>query len=102
MVKNLPANIGGDTDLLPEPGKSHMLRGSYASEPQLLSQGSGGREPQLLKPECPGWSLCPAAREATSVRSLQPRLESSSHSAQLEKSLSSDKDGAGPKINKHN
>ena len=98
MVKNLPANIGGDTDLFPEPGKSHMPRGSYASEPQLLSRGSGGSEPQLLKPECPGWSLL----EATSVRSLQPRLESSSHSAQLEKSLSGDKDGAGPKINKHN
>ena len=36
MVKNPPANAG-DTGLSPGPGRSHMPRGNWAREPQLLS-----------------------------------------------------------------
>ena len=49
VVKNPPANAR-DTGLSPGPGRSHMLRSSQASVPQLLSLRSGAREPQLLSP----------------------------------------------------
>ena len=49
VVKNPPANAG-DTSSSPGPGRSHMLRGSWAREPQLLSLRSRAREPQLLSP----------------------------------------------------
>ena len=49
MVGNPPANAG-DTGSGPGLGGSHMLRGNWAREPQLLSLCSRAREPQLLKP----------------------------------------------------
>ena len=48
MVKNLPANAG-DTGLIPDPGRSHMPKGSKAHachdyEPVLLSPGTATTE----------------------------------------------------------
>ena len=48
MVKNLPANAG-DPSLIPDLGRSHMLRNGSARALQLLSLCSNVREPQLLK-----------------------------------------------------
>ena len=59
--------------------------------PQLLSLCSGALEPQLLShgsaatEDCKPLSPCSTAREATSVRSLAPRLESSPCLLQLYK-----------------
>ena len=39
MVRNLPANAG-DVGLIPDPGKSHMLWGSWAHMPQLRNLSS--------------------------------------------------------------
>ena len=49
MVKNLPADAG-DTDSIPSPGRSHMLRGNQAYVPKLPSLCSRAGEPQLLNP----------------------------------------------------
>ena len=49
VVKNLPATAG-DTDLIPDPGKSYMPRSSEACAPQLLSLCSRVRELQLRSP----------------------------------------------------
>ena len=48
-VKSLPASAG-DTGSIPGPGKSHMLRSSWARAPQLLNLSSRAHESQLLKP----------------------------------------------------
>ena len=47
MVKNPPAR---DTGLISDPGRSHMLWGNLACEPQLVSPHSRVSEPQLLNP----------------------------------------------------
>ena len=53
MVESLPANAG-DTGSSPGLGGSHMPRGNWAREPQLLSLRV--------------WSLCSATREAAIVK----------------------------------
>ena len=50
LVRNPPVSAG-DTDSIPDPGGSHMLRGSQAHEPAL-------------------WTLRPETREATAERTL--------------------------------
>ena len=72
VVENLPANAG-DTGSRPGLGGSHMLRSSWAREPQLLSLRA--------------WSLCSATREATIVRGPRTAMKSGPHSPQLEKAL---------------
>ena len=54
VVKNLPANEG-DTDLIPDPGRSHMLKSNSALA-QLLSLLN--QEPQLLSSCTPEPLLC--------------------------------------------
>ena len=72
MVENLPANTG-DTGLRPGLGRSHMPRGNWAREPQLLSLRV--------------WSLCSATREAVIVRGPRTVMKSGPRSPQLEKAL---------------
>ncbi|KAJ8781583.1 hypothetical protein J1605_010841 [Eschrichtius robustus] len=72
VVKNLPAKAG-DTGSSPGLGRSHMLRSSWAREPQLLSLRV--------------WSLCSATGEATTVRGPCTAMKSGSRSLQLEKAL---------------
>ena len=57
VVENPPANAG-DMGSSPGLGRSHMLRSSWAREPQLLSLRV--------------WSLCSAAREAA-IEARAPR-----------------------------
>ena len=49
VVKNLPANAG-DTGLILDLGRSHMLQSNQAHSPQLLTLYFRAWEPQLLKP----------------------------------------------------
>ena len=61
VVKNLPANAG-DTGLIPDLGRSHMLWNYSAHVPRLLSLCSRAQEPQLLSPHA-------AIRETATMRS---------------------------------
>ena len=70
MVENLPANAG-DTGSSPGLGRSHVLRSSWAREPQLLSLRV--------------WSLWSTTREAAIVRGLRTEMKSGPRSPQLEK-----------------
>ena len=107
MVKNLPANAG-DVGLIPDPGRSHVLRSNKTYTPQLLNLCSRAQELQLLKPEHPRVRASqqekpPQCESLTlqlesSPHSLQ--LESSPHSLQLERGLHRYKDPAQSKINK--
>ena len=72
VVGSLPANAG-DTGSSPGLGRSHMPRSNRAREPQLLSLRV--------------WSLCSAAREATTVRGPRTAMKSGPRSPQLEKTL---------------
>ena len=72
VVENLPANAG-DTGSSPGLGGSHMPRSGWAPEPQLLSLRF--------------WSLCSAAREATTVRGPRTTMKSGPRLPQLEKAL---------------
>ena len=72
VVENLPANAG-DTGSSPGLGRSHMLRSSWAREPQLLSLRV--------------WSLCSATREAAIVRGPHTAMKSGPRLPQLEKAL---------------
>ena len=80
MVKNLPANAG-DTGSIPISRKSHMPQSNSASVPQLLSLHS---------------SLWSVTTEANAMRSPHT---GTGEEPQLEKSLSSNKDPAQPKLN---
>ena len=90
VVENPPANAG-DTGSSPGLGRSHMPRSSWAREPQLLSRRV--------------WSLCPATREAATVKGpltamkSGPRtaMKSGPHLPQLEKALARTEDPAQPK-----
>ena len=98
VVKNLPANAG-DTGSVPGLGRSYMPYG--ASKPVCHNCWACALEPtnhnywahalQLLKPVCCNywspcaWSLCPATREATAMRSPRVAMKSRPHSPQLEK-----------------
>ena len=63
VVKNPPANVG-DTGLILDLGRSHMLQSSQARTPQLLS-------PRAVTTEaCKALQPCSTTREATAVRSL--------------------------------
>ena len=72
VVENLPANAG-DTGSRPGLGRSHMLWSDWAREPQLLSLHV--------------WSLCPATREAVTVKGPRTAMKSSPRLPQLEKAL---------------
>ena len=72
VVENLPASAG-DTGSSPGLGRSHMPRSNWAREPQLLSLHV--------------WSLCPAIREAVTVKGPRTAMKSSPCSPQLEKAL---------------
>ena len=72
MVENLPANAG-DTGSSPDLGRSHMPRSNWPREPQLLSLRI--------------WSLCPATREAATVKGPRTAMKSGPRSPQLEKAL---------------
>ena len=72
VVENLPANAG-DMGSSPGLGGSHMLRSSWAREPQLLSLRV--------------WSLCSAKREAAIVRGPCTAMKSGPRLPQLEKAL---------------
>ena len=72
VVENLPANAE-DTGSSPGLGRSHMLRGKWACEPQLLSLRI--------------WSLCSATRETAIVRGPRTAMRSCPRSPQLEKAL---------------
>ena len=100
VVKNLPTSAG-DTDSIPDRGRSHRPWSTWVPVPRLLRLGSRGRKLQPLRP-------CAAATEAHAPRALQqekPRwwgdcarqLENSPCWLQLEKSLHSNKDEAQPK-----
>ena len=67
---------------------------STNTEPLLYSLGAATTEAR--RPQ----SLCSAAREAPTVRSLHTAKKSRPHSPPLEKSPSSSEDPAQPKINK--
>ena len=72
MVENLPAGAG-DTGSNPGLGGSHMLRSDWAREPQLLSLRV--------------WSLCSAAREATTVGGPRTAMKSGPCLPRLERAL---------------
>ena len=72
MVGSLPANAG-DTGSGPSLGRSHMPQSNWAREPQLLSLRV--------------WSLCPATREAVTVRGPRTAMKSGPCLPQLEKAL---------------
>ena len=61
VVESLPDNAG-DAGSCPGLGGSHMLRSNWAREPQLLSLHD--------------WSLCPATREATTVKGPRTPMKS--------------------------
>ena len=72
VVENLPANAG-DTGSNPGLGRSHMPRSNWAREPQLLCL-------------CV-WSLCPATREAATVKSPRTAIKSGPCLPKLETAL---------------
>ena len=76
MVENLPANAG-DTGSSPGLGRSHMLRSSWAHEPQLLSLRV--------------WSLCSATREAAIVRGPRTVMKSGPPLAATRESVHTEK-----------
>ena len=85
MVENLPANAG-DTGSSPGLGRSHMPRGGWAREPQLLSLRV--------------WSLCSATRETAIMRGPRTAMKSGPRLPQLEKALAQKRTPTQPKINK--
>ena len=72
MVESLSANAG-DAGSSPGLGRSHMLPGTWAREPQLLSL-------------CV-WSLCSSTREAAIVRGPCTAMKSGPRLPQLERAL---------------
>ena len=72
MVESLSANAG-DTGSSPGLGGSHMPRGNWAREPQLLSLRV--------------WSLCSATGGAATVRGPCTAMKSGPPLPQLEKAL---------------
>ena len=72
VVENLPANAG-DTGSSPGLGRSHMPRSNWAREPQLLSLRN--------------WSLCPATREAATVKGPRTAMKSGPRLPQLGRTL---------------
>ena len=89
MVGSLPADAG-DTGSSPGLGRSHMPRGGWAREPQLLSLRV--------------WSLCSVTREAAIVRGPRTMMKSGPRLPQLEKALAQKRrpNTAINKINKIN
>ena len=93
MVESLPASAG-DTGSNPGLGRSHMPRGNWAREPQLLSLRV--------------WSLCPATGGAVMVRGPRTAMKSGPCTTvksgprlpQLEKALARNEDPTQLKINK--
>ena len=72
VVESLPANAG-NTGSSPGLGGSHMLRTSWAREPQLRSLRV--------------WSLCSATGEAAIARGPRTTMRSGPHLPQLGKAL---------------
>ena len=88
MGNNLPASAG-DIGSIPDPGRSHMPRGSSACEPQLLGLCSRAWEPQLLKPARPGAGAAQETPLRWEARAMQ--LESSSRRLQLDNACTASK-----------
>ena len=72
VVKNLPANAA-HTGSSPGLGRSHVPRGNWAREPQLLSLRV--------------WSLCSATRESAIMRGPRTAMKCGPRLPQLEKAL---------------
>ena len=72
MVESLPASAG-DTGSSPGLGRSHVPRGNWAREPQLLSLRV--------------WSLCPAVGGAAIMRGPRTAMKSGPRLPELEKAL---------------
>ena len=72
VVESLPASAG-DTGSSPGLGRSHVPRGNWAREPQLLSLRV--------------WSLCPAVGGAAIMRGPRTAMKSGPRLPQLEKAL---------------
>ena len=85
VVESLPVNAG-DTGSSPGLGRSHMLRSSWAREPQLLSLRV--------------WSLCSATREAVIMRGPRTAMRSGPYLLQLEKAFAQKRRPNTAKINK--
>ena len=83
VVKNLPANAG-DMGPIPSQGRFDMPQGSWAHEPQLLSQRSRARRLQLLKPTCAGTHAL-QQEKPLQWEAPAPSMESSPYLLQLEK-----------------
>ena len=73
-VKNLPCNAR-DTSSIPGPGRSHMLKSSWAREPQLLACALEPRSCNYWSPR--DLELCSATWEATTKRSPCTALKES-------------------------
>ena len=82
-VESLPANAG-DTGSVPGLGRSHMLRSSWAREPQLLSLRV--------------WGFCSAMGEAAAVRGPHTAMKSGPRLPQLERALAQKR---GPNTSKN-
>ena len=85
VVESLPANAG-DVGSRPGLGGSHMPWSNWACEPQLLSLRV--------------WSLCPAAREAATVKGPRTTMKSGPACRNWRKPSHRNEDPTQPKINK--
>ena len=103
VVRNLPANAG-DASLILDPGRSHMLRSSWAHESH--SYWTCAREPgsyrywagelQLLKPGCPR-AQAPKQGKSPPWEGQALKPEGSPWAPQPEKNPHSSEDPAQPK-----
>ena len=83
VVKTLLVNAG-DTGLIPDPGRSHMLQSNQAHMPQLPCLYSRAQEPQLPSPQA-ATTKARVPQSSHSAREKPPpgeaRVPQSSHSA---------------------
>ena len=101
VVKNPPSSAG-DMASIPGLGRSTCHRATKpvatTTEPVLQSPGTTTTKPHSATTEAHmSQSPCSATGEATAMRSPCTVTDSSPHSLQLEKSLTSNKDPAQPK-----
>ena len=92
VVKNPPANAG-DMGSIPGPGRFHMLQGSWACVPQLLSPRAAATEAVLS-------GACAPQEEPLRLEAHVLQIERPPLSATREPACSN-KDPVQPKINKH-
>ena len=96
VVESPPANAG-DMGSIPDLGRSHMARSSWALVPQLLSLCSTASEPRPLKPVNPG-AFAVQQEKLLQCEAHASPLESSPAHYNLEKRLLSSQDPAQAKI----